>query len=81
MSKYIKVEGSTSLVRDKASGAILNINSSEASQARLRKHQMMLAKQKDSELRNEVDEIKRDVNEIKDLLNRILEATNGNNSS
>jgi wobble nucleotide-excising tRNase len=81
MAKYMKVEGNTSLVRDKASGAILNINNSEASQARLRKQQRMLAKEKHNELRDEVDEIKRDVNEIKDLLNKILEATNGSNNS
>lgn len=81
MAKYMKVEGNTSLVRDKASGAILNINNSEASQARQRKHQRMLAKEKENQLREEVDDIKRDVSEIKDLLNRILEATNGNNNS
>jgi len=81
MSKYMKVEGNTSLVRDKASGAILNINSSEASQARARKHQRMLDKQKADSLREEVSEMKEDINEIKSLLNRILEASNGSNNS
>ena len=81
MSKYIKVEGNTSLVRDKASGAILNINSSEASRARARKHQRMLEKQKADSLREEVNELKEDIGEIKGLLNRILEASNGSNNS
>jgi len=81
MSKYMKVEGNTSLVRDKASGAILNINSSEASQARARKHQRMLDKQKSDSLRKEVSIMKEDINEIKSLLNKILEASNGSNNS
>jgi hypothetical protein len=81
MAKYMKVDGSPHLVRDKSSGAILNINNSEASLARARKLERKLQKEKNENLHREVESIKQDVNEIKDLLNRILEVTNGNNNS
>lgn len=81
MSKFAKVEGSNHLVRDKSSGAILNINSSEATLARERKQKRMLEKEKQNLLQQEVEFIKKDVSEIKDLLNKILEVSNGHNSN
>lgn len=74
MAKYVSVEGNPSLVRDKVSGAILNINSTEAQRARARKKAWVAEKEK-------VEELRKDVNEIKSLLKQILEATNGNNNS
>lgn len=74
MAKYVSVEGNPSLVRDKVSGAILNINSTEAQRARARKKAWVAEKEK-------VEELRQDVNEIKSLLKQILEATNGNNNS
>ncbi len=63
MSKYQKVEGNPSLVRDKYTGAILNMNSNEASQARARK------KARKAE-REEVDTMKKDIQEIKMIITR-----------
>jgi hypothetical protein len=74
MAKYVSVEGNPSLVRDKVSGAILNINSNEAQRARARKKSWVAEKE-------EVDQLKKDVHEIKSLLKQILEATNGDNNS
>lgn len=81
MPKYMKVDGNPDLVRDKNSGAILNINTSEASLARARKQTRKMQKEKEESLQQEVESIKKDVNEIKDLLNKILEVSNGHNSN
>lgn len=74
---FVNVKGRPGFVRDQASGAILNINSSEMSQARKRKKAWLDEKHKTAQLETEVVELKNDVKEIKHLLNRILEATNG----
>lgn len=68
--KLMNVKGHAGLVRDKGSGAILNINSNEMREARRRKKLW-------KEQQEELDSLKTDVKEIKDLLNKILEATNG----
>ena len=65
MSK-IKIDGHPGLVRDKNSGAILNINSNEIEAARERK---ALRKQKDQEFEN----LKNEVSEIKELLLKLVE--------
>ena len=74
MTKFANVRGHPSLVRDMGSGAILNINSNEISQARKRKKAWKAEKER-------VDNLEKDMNEIKTLLHKILEATNGNNNS
>ena len=74
---YVNVKGHPGFVRDKASGAILNINSKEMSQARKRKKAWLDERQKTAQLETEVTELKDDGKEIKHLLNKILEATNG----
>lgn len=65
MSK-VKVEGHNNLVRDKNSGAILNINKLEVEAARKRK---ALRKQKDREF----EDLKNEVGEIKNLLHKLIE--------
>lgn len=78
MAKYMKVEGNPNLVRDKVSGAILNINSNEIKQAQRRKKLWQEEKEKTETLTSEVDSLKQDVKEMKDLLRQILEVSNGN---
>ena len=78
MGKYAKVEGNPSLVRDKISGAILNINSNEIRQARKRKKLWQEEKEKTERLSVEVSDLKNDMKEIKSLLNKILEVSDGN---
>ena len=62
----IKVEGHSNLVRDTNSGAILNINKSEAEIARARKE---ARRQKDREF----EDLKNEVGEIKNLLHKLIE--------
>ena len=66
MNKFLKVEGHKDLVRDKATGVVLNINKSEAALARERKR---IRKEKEKEL----EDLKNEVGEIKQLLNKIIE--------
>lgn len=77
MKKYMKVDGQPGLVRDKTSGAILNINSNEIRQARKRKKVWQEEKEKTERLSNEVADLKNDMTEIKSLLKQVLEVTNG----
>lgn len=73
MSKFVNVKGHPGFVRDKSSGAILNINSNEISLARKRKN----AWRKEQE---RVDNLEQDMKEIKTLLHKILEVADGNNN-
>lgn len=54
----IKIEGESSYVRDKDTGAVLNINRNEIEAARERKKQRKLKEQEFEDLKNEVSEIK-----------------------
>lgn len=80
MKKYMKVDGQPGLVRDKTSGAILNINSNEIRQARKRKKVWQEEKEKTERLSREVNSLKDDMNEIKSLLKQVLEVTNGHHN-
>lgn len=73
MNDYVKVQDHAGLVRDKSSGAILNVDHNEIQQARARKAQ----RQKENE---ELDKIKKDVDDIKSLLNQIIGKLDGPNS-
>ncbi len=70
MSQYIKVEGNGNLVRDRNTGAILNINKNEMSQARIRK-------QNQRNQNNEIKNLKDEVKELKYLLNKLIEDKDG----
>lgn len=69
----MNVKGHPGLVRDKSSGAILNINSNEISLARKRKKAWKQEQER-------VDNLEKDMNEIKTLLHKILEVTDGRNN-
>lgn len=66
MDNYIKVDGQPSLVRDRSSGAIININTTEFEKARLAKQAKKRQEQKLQDLEN-------DVIEIKSLLRQLIE--------
>lgn len=80
MSKYMNVKGNPGLVKDKVSGAILNINSNEIAQARKRKKAWREEKERSKNLESDVNSLKKDMSEIKDLLKNILEVKNGNHN-
>ena len=69
----LKVEGRADLVRDMNSGAVISINSTEANNARQRKHRQQLEEQEQRELKSDVDQLKNDISVIKDLLTKLAE--------
>lgn len=71
--RYARVDGHPSLVRDKKSGAIININNNEAEMARVRKHRRQQQAEENEQLKSDVDQLKNDVGEIKDLLRQLIE--------
>ncbi len=70
MSKYIKVEGNGNLVRDGNTGAIININATEMTQARIRK-------QNHRNQQNEIKSLRNELSEMKQLLNKLIEDKDG----
>ena len=68
--EHIKVEGHRGLVRERQSGAILNINKEEIEAAKKRKAEK-LAKEK------EINDLKDDVSDIKKMLTKIVEKLDG----
>ena len=64
--KYLKVEGSQTLVRDMNSGAILNTDKSTLNKARQAK---ALREKKNKE----IEDLKTEVKEVKELLTKLIE--------
>ena len=74
MSEYIRVEGHSHLMRDGTSGAIVNTNTNEMKQARIRKSSW-------KKQQSEIKQLRNDLSEMKELLNQMIEVNNGRNSS
>ena len=66
MKRYIPVVGHDSLARDPATGAIVNINSTELEQARQRKAQRQHQK-------SEINQLKHDVADLKLMIAKLIE--------
>lgn len=66
MSRYSEIDQFPDFVRDKKTGAIVNINKTKASADKLRLR-------REQEREEEINKLKDDVGEIKDLLHKILE--------
>lgn len=73
MSRYQKVEGHTSLVRDTRTGAIINTNRSEIARARKRKEAKKQEAERLDTLSKEVSSLQSEISEIKNLLVRLVE--------
>ena len=67
---YIKIEGHNGYVRDKKSGAVLNLNKSEIEAAKKLKQQRATKEQ-------ELDNLKNEVSDIKIMLTKIIEKLDG----
>lgn len=65
MDKRIPVKDHPGLAKDPVSGAIININKSEAQQARERKKAQLKEKER-------IDNMERDLKEIKSLLQELV---------
>ena len=67
---YVKIEGHNGYVRDKKSGAVLNLNKSEIEAAKKRKQQRATKEQ-------ELDNLKNEVSDIKSMLTKVIEKLDG----
>jgi predicted phosphodiesterase len=69
----ITVYGHSGLARDKKTGAIININSTDIEKAKLVKNIKRKAAHDNENLQSEVKTLQNEVTDIKILLNKILE--------
>jgi wobble nucleotide-excising tRNase len=72
MTTFLKVEGHTSLVRDTATGAILNNNRTEFEEYLDRKKKIELRESEISQHTEDINNIKNDLSDIKKMLNHLL---------
>jgi predicted amino acid racemase len=72
MSRYIPVQGHSSLVRDLETNALINTNSAEIAQARERKR---IRKQKEQELSERITALEADMSEIKQGIQLLISKT------
>lgn len=70
--KYIPVEGHKNLVRDRNTGAIVNINSQSLEDARAAKARRLEEKHKNEQLKNDVADLRSEMSEIKALLQQLV---------
>jgi hypothetical protein len=68
MSKYLKVDSDTSLIRDVDSGAIVNTNKGEYDKFMSLSRKKFQEKQEMNKLKDDVEGMKSDIAEIKSLL-------------
>jgi len=73
----IEVKDHNGLIRDPKTGAVLNINKTEAQKARERKEQKLLKQQEDDRLKEKVDQLSADINDLKSMLSKLIENQNG----
>jgi hypothetical protein len=69
----ITVYGHSGLARDKKTGAIININSTDIEKAKLVKNIKRKAAHDNENLQSEVKTLQNEVSDIKIILNKILE--------
>lgn len=72
MTRYVKVEGHSGLVRDTRSNAILNVNAEEIELARERKRLSKLKREQEKSLQEKVKKLENDMSSIKNSLDLIL---------
>lgn len=80
-TKYLKVEGNSSLVRDTSTHAIINTNSVEYESYLRKKNNLISQKEELTRNTNDINTIKQELSEIKELLllSLKLKDTNGGN--
>ena len=70
---YKKVDGHSHIVKDVASGTILNTNVNEITAARARKASNLQSKVESIKIKTDIKNLKDDMDDIKSLLKQILE--------
>ena len=73
MTKYMRVEGHSKLLKDPYSGVIINSDVREIENARLRKRNRKQRETEEQELRNKVDELTESVSRLETMFRQFLE--------
>ena len=71
--RYLKIEGDSSLVKDKQTGAILNVNRSAWQAARDRASAAQRSRDEIRTQAREINNLKCEMHEIKDMLQTLLD--------
>jgi transcription elongation GreA/GreB family factor len=70
---FVPIEGEANLVKDRRSGAVLNINKREAQLARERKLARQLAKEEQQELQHRVSNLEQVLLDLNTKLDKLIE--------
>ena len=70
--RYVKVEGSPDYVKDKSTGAVLNVNRKRILAAREAKQKKKAEQRKQQEIHEKVDSLEKGFQEIKQMLQNLL---------
>jgi len=70
---FVPIEGEANLVKDRRSGAVLNINKREAQLARERKVARQLAKEEQQELQHRVSNLEHSLLNLHAKLDKLIE--------
>jgi hypothetical protein len=76
MTRFLKVEGNPSLVRDTHSNAIINTNESEYENYMKLKAKMLERKSQDDKNSEDINNLKQDMEEIKTMLRVLINKEN-----
>ena len=76
MTRFLKVEGNPSLVRDTYSNAIINTNESEYENYMRLKNKMLERKSQEEQNTEDINNLKQDMEEIKTLLKVLINKEN-----
>lgn len=71
--EYISVDGHSSLVKDMSTGAILNTNVEEIQRARELKKRLLVKKEKEKAMEDDIAYLKKEFSELKDLIKTMIE--------
>ena len=78
MTKYVRVEGHSKLLKDPYTGVIINSDVQEIENARLRKKKRREKEIEDQELKNKIDDLTENVNRLESMFRELLEKEYGN---
>ena len=76
MTRFLKVEGNPSLVRDTQSNAIINTNESEYENYMKLKAKMLERKSQEDQNTEDINNLKQDMEEIKTMLRVLINKEN-----
>lgn len=70
--EYKKVEGSSSLYKNLATGTVINTNEEEIRLARKRKQLRLEKEEKQKEMTSQVESLKSEISELKEIINKLV---------